>query len=179
MTLYQETYDRDVYAHYHPQGPKADYDYRLNTLDRAASAGMREIGMGALLGLTDFRLETTGSRGACPLSDETILEVSHFIFFSTTSPCASGTLTKSSLSSYQRQKSRADDSCPSAVFCRRWYGYINTRKSGIARQLVKLGITRMSAGSKTNPGGYSGKTGSVGQFEVDDSRSPSQIAADD
>ena len=55
---------------------------------------------------------------------------------------------------------------------------ISTREPAHLRdQLVKLGITRMSAGSKTNPGGYSTHADSVGQFDIDDSRSPAQIAA--
>jgi 2-iminoacetate synthase len=58
VTLYQETYNRDLYRKYHPAGPKADYDYRLSAPDSFGQAGMREIGIGALLGLNDWRLET-------------------------------------------------------------------------------------------------------------------------
>ena len=58
ITLYQETYDRDAYARYHLGGPKADYDARLQGPDDMAQAGMREIGLGALLGLADWRVET-------------------------------------------------------------------------------------------------------------------------
>ncbi len=58
VTLYQETYDRETYRKYHPAGPKADYDYRLSAADSLGQAGMREIGIGALLGLDDWRLET-------------------------------------------------------------------------------------------------------------------------
>ena len=58
ITLYQETYDRNHYADFHPKGPKSDYDWRLKTHDRAAFAGLRQIGLGSLLGLTDWRLET-------------------------------------------------------------------------------------------------------------------------
>lgn len=58
VTLYQETYNREGFKQYHPAGPKADYDYRLETPGRFAQAGMRQIGIGALLGLYDFRLET-------------------------------------------------------------------------------------------------------------------------
>ncbi|MEE9311159.1 MAG: radical SAM protein, partial [Planctomycetota bacterium] len=58
VTVYQETYDRQAYAYYHREGPKSDYDNRLDTPDRVAAAGMREIGLGALLGLADWRAET-------------------------------------------------------------------------------------------------------------------------
>ncbi|MHC4175538.1 MAG: radical SAM protein, partial [Planctomycetota bacterium] len=56
VTVYQETYDRQAYAYYHRDGPKSDYDNRLDTPDRVAAAGMREIGLGTLLGLADWRV---------------------------------------------------------------------------------------------------------------------------
>jgi 2-iminoacetate synthase len=57
VTLYQESYDRAVYAAVHPVGPKQDYDFRLGALERAGAAGIRRLGIGALLGLNDFRSE--------------------------------------------------------------------------------------------------------------------------
>ena len=57
MAVYQETYDREVYRQVHLAGQKCDYDYRLDTPARAAAAGMREVGIGALLGLADWRAE--------------------------------------------------------------------------------------------------------------------------
>ena len=57
VTLYQETYDRKTYKENHLKGPKSDYDYRLETHDRTASAGMRRIGLGVLLGLANWRTE--------------------------------------------------------------------------------------------------------------------------
>ncbi|NQT03994.1 MAG: 2-iminoacetate synthase ThiH, partial [Planctomycetes bacterium] len=58
VTLYQETYDRKAYKYYHPSGPKSDYDNRLETPENIAAASMREVGLGVLLGLTDWRIET-------------------------------------------------------------------------------------------------------------------------
>jgi 2-iminoacetate synthase len=58
VILYQETYNRQAYHFYHPAGPKSDYENRLNAHDRIASAGMHEVGLGVLLGLTDWRIET-------------------------------------------------------------------------------------------------------------------------
>lgn len=58
VTIYQETYSRDTYAFYHKSGPKSDYDQRISVPDSIAMAGMREIGLGALLGLADWRIET-------------------------------------------------------------------------------------------------------------------------
>jgi 2-iminoacetate synthase len=57
VTLYQETYNRRAYCYYHLSGPKSDYDNRLDAPDRIAAAGVREIGLGVLLGLTNWRTE--------------------------------------------------------------------------------------------------------------------------
>ncbi|HEY5503631.1 MAG TPA: 2-iminoacetate synthase ThiH [Sedimentisphaerales bacterium] len=175
VTLYQETYDRETYRKYHPAGPKADYDYRLSAADSFGQAGMREIGLGALLGLDDWRLETLA-----------LAEHAHYLM---------KRYWKSRVSfSFPRLRPAKD--VDSAQFnllsdknlvqmilalrlCFADAGMtISTREPAYLRdQLVKLGITRMSAGSKTNPGGYSTHADSVGQFDIDDSRSPAQIAA--
>lgn len=175
VTLYQETYDRDVYAQYHSQGPKADYDYRLNTLDRAAAAGMREIGLGALLGLNDFRLETLALGEHAQYLMKRYWQ-SHISFsFPRLRPA------------HQVQREQfnhpvSDENLVQMILALRLCFadaglVISTRERAELRDsLVKLGITKMSAGSKTSPGGYSGKTDTVGQFEVDDNRRAAQIA---
>lgn len=58
--IFQETYHRGAYRHYHPGGRKADYDWRLTALDRAMEAGIDDVGLGALLGLHDWRFEVMG-----------------------------------------------------------------------------------------------------------------------
>jgi 2-iminoacetate synthase len=175
VTLYQETYDRDTYRKYHPAGPKADYDYRLSAPDSFGQAGMREIGIGALLGLSDWRLETLA-----------LAEHAHYLMkrywrsrvsfsFPRLRPAKEVDRTQFSLLSDKNlvQMILALRLCFADAGMT-----ISTREPASLRdQLVKLGITRMSAGSKTNPGGYSGKTGSVEQFEIDDTRTPAQIAA--
>jgi 2-iminoacetate synthase len=55
--VFQETYHREAYKTYHPRGKKADYDYRLTSLDRAQEAGLDDVGIGALFGLYDWRFE--------------------------------------------------------------------------------------------------------------------------
>ena len=57
ITMFQETYNRGVYKDVHAYGPKSDYDNRIDTVERAASAGMTFIGLGALLGINDWREE--------------------------------------------------------------------------------------------------------------------------
>jgi 2-iminoacetate synthase len=174
VTLYQETYDRNIYAHYHPRGPKADYDWRLAALDRAASAGMREIGIGALLGLSDWRLEALAIGEHAQYLMRRYWKSRVSFSFPRLRPAKDVDEKQFSLISDKNlvQMILALRLCFADAGV-----VLSTRERAELRdRLVKLGITRMSAGSKTSPGGYSGKTGAVGQFEVDDNRSPSQIA---
>ena len=175
VTLYQETYDREVYRKYHPAGPKADYEFRLSAPDSFGQAGMREIGLGALLGLNNWRLETLA-----------LAEHAHYLMkkywksrvsfsFPRLRPAKDVDRTQFALLS--------DKNLVQMLFALRLCFAdagmtISTREPANLRdRLVKLGITKMSAGSKTNPGGYSTNTDSVGQFDIDDSRSPAQVAA--
>ena len=56
-TLFQETYHPEAFKRFHPSGPKSDYEYRLQTMDRAQIAGVDDVGIGALFGLHDYRFE--------------------------------------------------------------------------------------------------------------------------
>jgi len=175
VTLYQETYDRDLYRKYHPAGPKADYDFRLSAPDSFGQAGMREIGIGALLGLGDWRLETLAlAEHAQHLMKSYWKSRVSFSFprirpAKDVDPAASGYLLLTDKNLVQM--------ILALRLCFADAGLtISTREPAYLRDhFVTLGITRMSAGSKTNPGGYS-HTDSVGQFDVNDSRSPAQIA---
>ncbi len=176
VTLYQETYDREAYTYYHPSGPKSDFDNRLDTPDHIADAGMREIGLGVLLGLTDWRVETLA-----------LAEHAHYLI---------KRYWQSHISfSFPRLRPAYEVGCSQFThllsdknlvqmitalrLCFADAGLIlSTRERAELRDhLVKLGITKLSAGSKTNPGGYSGHSGAIEQFEVDDNRSPAQVAA--
>jgi 2-iminoacetate synthase len=175
VTLYQETYDRETYRKYHPGGPKADYDYRLSAADSFGQAGMREIGLGALLGLDDWRLETLA-----------LAEHAHYLmkrYWKSRVSFSFPRLRPAKDVDSARFNLLSDTNLIQMILALRLCFAdagmtISTREPAYLRdQLVKLGITRMSAGSKTNPGGYSTHADSVGQFEIDDSRSPAQIAA--
>ncbi|HUT29252.1 MAG TPA: 2-iminoacetate synthase ThiH [Sedimentisphaerales bacterium] len=176
VTLYQETYNRRAYQYYHPAGPKADYDNRLTTPDRMAAAGMREIGLGALLGLTDWRTETLA-----------LAEHAHYLIKRYWRSHVSFSFPRLrpafDVDSSQFQNLLTDKDLAQMItalrLCFADAGLVlSTRERAALRDnLIKLGITKMSAGSKTNPGGYSGCIDSIRQFEVDDSRSPAQVAA--
>jgi 2-iminoacetate synthase len=176
VTLYQETYDRTAYAYYHPAGPKSDYDNRLIALDNAASAGMREIGLGALLGLNDWRAETLALAEHARYLMKRYWQ-SHLSFsFPRLRPAYNvGTL--------QFEHLLSDKNLTQMIIALRLCFadagmVLSTREPPELRNhLIKLGITRISAGSKTSPGGYSQQGGSIEQFEVNDTRSPVEVAA--
>jgi 2-iminoacetate synthase len=176
VTLYQETYDREAYKYYHPSGPKSDYDNRLRTPDYIAAAGMREVGLGVLLGLTDWRIE------ALALAEHAHYLIkrywqSHVSFsFPRLRPALE-------VGSSQFKHLLGDKNLVQMItalrLCFADAGLVmSTRERAQLRDhLVKLGITKLSAGSKTNPGGYSGRYQATEQFMIDDNRSPAQVAA--
>ena len=173
VTVYQETYDRDIYAQYHPAGPKRNYDYRLDTPDRFASAGMRQLGLGVLLGLADWRLETLA------MAEHAVWLIKKYW--------------QSRVSfSFPRMRPalKVRDQWPHLLtdadlvqmmlalrLCFADAGIVlSTRERPEFRDhLVNLCVTRMSAGSKTNPGGYTHDDTTGEQFEVADHRPPVQI----
>lgn len=176
VTLYQETYDRSSYQHYHPGGSKSDYDDRLNTPDRIAAAGMREIGLGALLGLTNWRIETLALAEHAHYLIKRYWQ-SHVSFsFPRLRPAHE---VEGSQFSYLLSDKNLVQMITALRLCFADLGLVlSTRERASLRDhLLNLGITKMSAGSKTNPGGYSGQSKAVEQFEINDNRSPAEVAA--
>jgi len=176
VTLYQETYDRKAYAYYHPQGPKSDYDNRLSAPDNIAAAGMREIGLGVLLGLADWRAEALA-----------IAEHAHYLIKRYWQSHVSFSFPRLrpayEVDDWQFEHLLSDKNLVQMItalrLCFADAGLVlSTRERARLRDsLVKLGITKLSAGSKTSPGGYSGTINAVEQFEIDDNRSPMEVAA--
>jgi 2-iminoacetate synthase len=175
VTLYQETYDRATYGRYHKAGPKSDYDRRLRALDDAGGAGMRRVGLAVLLGLADWRLETLALAEHAHLLMKRYWQCQISFSFPRLRPaCAVDGLTGEHLLS----DAELVQMILALRLCFADAGLVlSTREPAALRDhLVDLGITRISAGSKTNPGGYSGGN-AVEQFEVADLRTPAQVAA--
>lgn len=176
VTLYQETYDCEAYTYYHPSGPKSDFDNRLDTPDHIAAAGMREVGLGVLLGLTDWRIETLA-----------LAEHAHYLIKRYWQSHVSFSFPRLrpayEIGCSQFRHLLSDKNLVQMItalrLCFADAGLVlSTRERAELRDhLVKLGITKLSAGSKTNPGGYSGHSGAIEQFEIDDNRSPAHVAA--
>jgi 2-iminoacetate synthase len=175
VTLYQETYDCDAYGYYHLAGPKSDYDRRLSAPDSIAAAGMREVGLGVLLGLTDWRVETLA------LAEHAHHIIKHYwqshvsFSFPRLRPAykVQGTQFSAFTDRNLVQMMTALRLCFADVGL-----VLSTRERAALRDnLITLGVTKLSAGSRTSPGGYSGRTDATGQFEIDDNRSPAEVAA--
>ena len=175
VTLYQETYNRQAYRYYHPAGPKSDFQNRLHAPNRMAAAGMREIGLGVLLGLTDWRVETLA-----------LAEHAHYLIKRYWQSRVSFSFPRlrpaHDVSDSQFKHLLNDQNIVQMILALRLCfadsGLIlSTRERAALRDhLIKLGITKISAGSKTNPGGYSCPEGAIQQFQIDDNRSPAQVA---
>jgi 2-iminoacetate synthase len=175
VTLYQETYNRGAYCYYHLSGPKSDYDNRLDAPERIADAGVREIGLGALLGLTNWRVE------AMALGEHAHYLIkrywqSHVSFsFPRLRPAH---IIKDSQFKHLLSDKNLVQMIIALRLCFADAGLVlSTRESAELREhLLEVGVTKVSAGSKTSPGGYSQPTNAIEQFEIDDTRSPAQVA---
>lgn len=175
VTLYQETYDRETYACVHPVGPKSGYDARLARQEAAAAAGMRRLGIGALLGLQDWRYE------ACALAVHARSLIRRYwrarvsVSFPRLRPAPGRTETID----YPVSDRELVQMMLALRLCFPDIGLVlSTRESAVFRDhAVALGITQMSAGSKTAPGGYAEASDpATEQFAVADTRSPRVVA---
>ncbi len=173
LTLYQETYDRDLYRQFHPYGPKSDYTYRLNAPERAGSAGLRRIGIGALLGLGNCLSDVFYSGLHALYLSRKFWRSQVSLSFPRICP-ADGGFQPSTLVS-DRQLTQFI--CALRLLLPDAGLVLSTRESAELRNhLLPLGITQMSAGSSTAPGGYgNGNDHDTEQFSVSDQRSPAEI----
>lgn len=172
LTIYQETYDPDLYRQMHPFGKKRDFVYRLATPERGGAAGLRRIGIGSLLGLGDFHFE-----GFC-----TGLHALHLSrHFWRTQLTVSFPRIRPADGGFQPLHPVSDRHFVQLICALRLLlpdvGLVlSTRESAKLRDnLLPLGITQMSAGSCTAPGGYADKDHSTRQFAIDDDRSPAEV----
>ncbi len=172
IAVYQETYDRTIYKALH-KGPKADFDYRLKTCERAGETGFRELGIGALLGLTDFRTDMT----LVAMHADYLMKK-----FWKSQIAISFPRLRNAVGSFIPPTKVSDRQLAQVIFALRIVLpdadlVLSTREAPAFRNgMAGIGITRMSAGSKTQPGGYVVSKDSLEQFEVADTRTPAQVA---
>lgn len=173
ILVYQETYHREKYAKYHLKGPKADFDYRLATPERVGDAGINKIGIGCLLGLEDWRCDAYHVAMQLDYLERKYWQMRFSLSFPRLRPCEGGAKVNSPMT----ERQLVQLICAYRLFNNQVELSLSTRESAIFRNnMLSLGVTTMSAGSKTQPGGYANNDKSLEQFSVDDNRSPSQVA---
>lgn len=174
LVIYQETYDRALYATLHPSGPKSDFNWRLDAPERAARAGMRTVTLGVLLGLSDWRRE------AVRLAEH--IQRLQASFPGVEIGVALPRL-RSSRGEFKAPQPVSDRHlvqmlCALRLLLPRSAISISTRESSAMRDaLIPLGVTQMSAASRTAVGARTVKATeqAVGQFEIADKRSLAEM----
>jgi 2-iminoacetate synthase len=173
LTLYQETYHEPTYGKMHVQGKKSDYNFRLEAPERALSAGIRKVGLGALLGLHDWRYEAMMLATHARYLQKKYWKSEFSISFPRMLPLASGFTTPSPVSDRElvQMMSALRLYMPDTGFV------LSTRESPELRnRLIGLCTTQISAGSVTSPGGYTSEGGEE-QFSICDTRSLDEMIA--
>jgi len=196
LVVYQETYDRALYAEMHTAGPKRDFDWRLACPERGYQGGFRRIGIGALFGLSDWRLEALRLAAHLEHLYRRCWKATFTVAFPRLRPAAGGFTPLTGFPDWALvQTLCAFRQCFPEVGI-----VVSTREPAKLRDaLAPLGVTSMSAGSHTEPGGYTGAGSddlhltvrgrrvdveekaddarAEGQFGIADTRSPAAVAS--
>jgi len=175
VLVYQETYREEDYRLHHPKGRKSDFRWRLETPDRLGEAGMHKVGLGALFGLEDWRVDAAFMGLHLDYLERTYWRTRYSVAFPRIRPHEGDVQPKVEMT----ERDLVQAICAFRLFKGEVEISLSTRESPKFRDhAIRLGVTTMSAGSKTNPGGYAeGDDASLEQFEIDDHRSPAEIVA--
>ena len=203
LVVYQETYDRAVYAEMHTAGPKRNFDWRLETPERAYAAGFRRLGISPLYGLADWRLEALSAAAHADYLLRNCWKAALTISTVRIRPCAGEFQARTHIS----DRELAQLICAIRILFPDVGIVLSTREMPKLRDgLIPLGVTMMSAGARTEPGGYTGAgkenihhtergiikalvsgasewapqqghtTNATGQFNIADERSAGEVA---
>ena len=176
VICFQETYNEARYKVYHPRGPKSVYEWRLNGYDRMGMAGVHKIGLGALVGLEDWRTEFTMMAHHLRYLEKTYWRTQYSVNFPRMRVAKNG--------GFQPNVVMSDRELAQVTFAMRIFDHdvdisYSTRESADVRNnMATLGVTTMSAESRTDPGGYTRKPESLEQFSVSDERTARQVESD-
>ena len=172
---FQETYHKATYKIMHPSGLKANYDYRIETMDRALEAGLHDVGMGALFGLVDYRFEVLATLMHADHLDKKFGVGPHTLSVPRIEPAKDVPMS-------ENPPHAVDDTSFKKIIAvlRLSVPYtgiiLSTReRAEIRKELLELGVSQISAGSKTNPGGYETSKDATEQFTVGDNRSLDEV----
>jgi 2-iminoacetate synthase len=201
LVVYQESYDREVYAEMHTAGPKRDFDWRLETPERAYAAGFRRLGISALYGLADWRYEALSVAAHAEYLLRHCWKAAVTISLTRLRPCVGEFQPLTQVSDRDLMQLM----CAFRLMFPDVGLVLSTRETPRMRDgLIPLGVTLMSAGSHTEPGGYTGAgrehvhqtmrgraqdpvpgaagakgtstTRATEQFSIADTRSPQEVA---
>jgi iron-only hydrogenase maturation rSAM protein HydG len=181
LQVFQETYHRGVYRAVHKGGPKRNYDYRVTVMDRAMKAGIDDVGIGPLFGLADWRFEVLATMQHIRHLEEHFGVGPHTISMPRIEPACGSDLAANPPNAV------SDDDFRKIVAIFRcavpYTGLIlSTRETPAMRhELIELGISQISGGSRTNPGGYAEGEGvdeQEAQFHLGDERSLEDVIRD-
>ncbi|MBA2269630.1 MAG: 2-iminoacetate synthase ThiH [Chthoniobacterales bacterium] len=196
LIVYQETYHRQIYAEMHTSGPKRDFNWRLACAERGYDAGFRRIGIGALFGLAPWQDEAIALAAHVEYLLKRCWKAQISVSLPRLRPAAGGFTPAFKMS----DRELAQLICALRITFPQLGIVLSTRERAALRDaLVPLGVTMMSAGSHTEPGGYTGQGAdnvhltlrgrivapdleggadqrATGQFEISDNRSPDEIA---
>lgn len=172
VVCFQETYHRERYKIYHPRGKKSDFEWRVNGFDRMGQAGVHKIGMGILIGLEDWRTDIAMLAYHLRYLEQKYWRTKYSVNFPRMRPSESG---------YQPNVVMDDRQLAQVIFAMRIFDRdvdisVSTREPAKLRDnLSPLGVTSMSAESKTEPGGYACYPQALEQFHVSDERPATEV----
>ena len=175
VVCFQETYNRANYNIYHPAGMKSKFEWRVNGFDRMGQAGVHKIGMGVLIGLEEWRTDVTMMALHLQYLRKHYWKTRYSVNFPRMCP---------SEGHFQPNVVMTDRELAQLTFAFRIFDHdvdisFSTReKPSFRNHIATLGATSMSAGAKTDPGGYHTYPQSLEQFSVSDERTPAQVEAD-
>jgi len=197
LVVYQETYNRGIYAEMHTAGPKRDFNFRLDCVERGYAAGFRRLGVGALIGLSRWQDEAIALAAHLEYLFKRCWQAQITVSVPRLRPAAGGFHPLFSMT----DRELVQLVCALRITFPQLGIVLSTRERAFLRDsLVSIGVTMMSAGSHTEPGGYT-RQGRVhlhrtvrgrivapeyedgedelatGQFAISDERSPAEIAA--
>lgn len=173
VVCFQETYHRERYKEYHPRGMKSIFEWRLNGFDRMGRAGVHKIGLGVLIGLEDWRTDLTMLARHLRYLQKNYWRTRYSVNFPRMCPSESG---------FQPKVVMTDKELAQLTFAFRIFdheidiSYSTREKQSFRDNMMSLGVTSLSAGSKTEPGGYVSSPDALEQFTITDGRTPAEVS---
>lgn len=173
VMVYQETYNPITYAQHHLKGKKRDFRWRLETPDRLGECGIDKIGLGSLIGLDDWRTDSAFTALHLEYLRSRYWRTRYSLSFPRLRPCTGGVSNAKDMTHQQLVQ----------LICAYRLRFpdvelsLSTREQERFRNgLFRLGVTSVSAESKTQPGGYANEQEELEQFSIDDDRSVNEVA---